>query len=408
MSRYVLVGGGVATAATATGLRAAGFAGEIVLVSGEPHLPYERPPLSKEYLAGTFGRGDFQANPDGWAADNDIELVLGTRAQALDPGLRRLSLSDGSTLTYDALVLGTGVRARTLPGFEGDRVHVVRTIADSERLAERLVPGRHLAILGAGFIGCEVAAVAAAKGVRVTVFEPEALPLARVVGPEVGHAMLDVHGEQGVVIRTGELVTGMSETPSGVELRTRDGEVVECDDVLVGVGSVPNTELAVEAGLDVDGGILADEHGRTSAPDVYAVGDVASRLHHGRHVRVEHHDTAVRHGAALARTLLGESEPWTGEHYFWSHQYEHNVQSLGRLGGQTVLRGSLEERSFTVFSLADGRITGMVALNRPRDLLQTRKVLAVPHEVTAAQLADEDFALKGLLPQRPRRSEVRA
>jgi 3-phenylpropionate/trans-cinnamate dioxygenase ferredoxin reductase component len=403
--RYVLVGGGVATAATATGLREAGFAGDIVLVAGEPHLPYERPPLSKEYLAGEFAREDFRVT----GVPDDVELVLGTRAQALDPAVRRLSLSDGSTLTYDALVLGTGVRARTLPGFEGERVHVIRTIADSERLAPRLVPGRHLAILGAGFIGCEVAAVAAAKGVRVTVFEPEALPLARVVGPEIGRAMLGIHSEQGVVIRTGELVTGMTHNPSSVELTLRSGEVVECDDVLVGVGSVPNTELAVEAGLDVDGGILTDEHGRTSAPDVYAVGDVAARLHHGRHVRVEHHDTAVRHGAALARTLLGATEPWTGEHYFWSHQYEHNVQSIGRLGplgGETVVRGS--DRELTVFSLADGRITGMVALNRPRDLLAVRKLLAVPHQVTAAQLADEDFALKSLLPQRPRRSEVRA
>ncbi|MDN5859917.1 MAG: FAD-dependent oxidoreductase, partial [Pseudonocardia sp.] len=322
-NRFVLVGGGVATAATATGLRDAGFDGEIVLVAGELRLPYERPPLSKEYLAGTFTLADFQANEESWYADNAVELVLGTRATGLDLAGRRVSLSDGRALTYDALVLGTGMRARTLPGFDGERVHVLRSLADSERLGERLAPGRHLAILGAGFIGCEVAAVAAARGLRVTVFEPDPLPLARALGPEVGRTVVDIHRERGVEIRTGELVTAMTETRTGVELRTRDGEVAECDELLVGVGSVPNAELAVDAGLEVEGGILTDEYGRTSAPDVYAIGDVAMRFHpeHGRRIRVEHHDTARRHGQNLARNLLGESVPFTEVHYFWSDQY---------------------------------------------------------------------------------------
>ena len=412
MSRFVLVGGGVATAATATGLREAGFDGEIVLVAAEPHLPYERPPLSKEYLAGRFAFEDFRANPEDWYTQNDVELVLGTRVEALRPAERQVSLSDGRSLGYDALVLGTGVRARTLDGFAGERVHALRTLADSERLGERLAAGRHLVILGAGFIGCEVAAVAAERGVRVTVFEPEPLPLGRVLGAEFGRAIVGIHTEHGVEIRTGQVVTAMTETPSGLELTTRDGEVVACDELLVGVGSVPNTELAVEAGLDVERGILTDEFGRTSAPDVYAIGDVAERLHpeHGRRIRVEHHDTAVKHGANLARNLLGQAEPFTEQHFFWSHQYEHNLQSLGQVtgGGETVLRGSVEDRSFAVFSLVDGRITAMVALDRPRDVLQARKLMAVPHEVTAAQLADEDVALKTLLPRRAgaRRSEV--
>lgn len=413
MSRFVLIGGGVATAATATGLRNAGFDGEIVLVAGELHLPYERPPLSKEFLAGTFGRTDFQVNQQSWYAENDVELLLGTRARNLDPAERRVSLSDGRSLTYDALVLGTGMRARTLPGFGGERVHVLRTLGDSERLGERLGSGRHLVILGAGFIGCEVAAVAAARGVRVTVFEPEPLPLGRALGPEVGTAVIGIHREHGVEIRTGEVVTEMTETRSGIELRTVDGELVECDELLVGVGSVPNAELAVEAGIEVDGGILTDEYGRTSAPDVYAIGDVAARFHpvHGRRVRVEHHDTALRHGANMARNLLGESEPFIEQHYFWSDQYEHKLQSLGQFigEGKAVIRGSVEQRSFAVFSLEHGRITAMVALNRPRDVLHSRKVMAVPHEVTEEQLADEAFQLKSLLPRKTgaRRSEVR-
>ncbi|TCK22026.1 NAD(P)/FAD-dependent oxidoreductase [Pseudonocardia endophytica] len=416
MTRFVLVGGGVATAATATGLREGGFDGEIVIVAGESHLPYERPPLSKEYLAGTFAVTDFQANDESWYSDNAVELVLGTRVLAVSPGERRVSLSDGRPLGYDALVLATGVRARTLPGFDGDRVHALRTLADSERLGSRLVAGSRLAVLGAGFVGCEVAAVAAARGVRVTVFEPEPLPLGRALGPEVGRAITGIHAENGVEIRTGQVIRSMTETGSGLELTTRDGEVVECDELLVGVGSVPNVELAVAAGLEVGGaaggGILTDEFGRTSAPDVYAIGDVAERFYppHGRRIRVEHHDTAVKHGANTARNLLGEAEPFTDRHFFWSHQYDHNLQSLGRFTaeGTRVVRGSLEERSFTVFSLVDGRIGAMVALNRPRDLLQARKVMAVPHEVTADQLADEEFPLKSLLPSKAsaRRSEV--
>ncbi|MGD9531368.1 NAD(P)/FAD-dependent oxidoreductase [Pseudonocardia sp.] len=418
MSRFVLVGGGVATAATAAGLREAGFDGEIVLVAAEPHLPYERPPLSKEYLAGTFALADFQVDEASWYADNAVEAVLGTRVRQLDLAQRRVALSDGRSLAYDSLVLGTGVRARTLPGFAGERVHTLRTLADSQRLGARLAPGTHLAILGAGFIGCEVAAIAVAKGVRVTIIEPEPLPLARALGPDVARAMLGIHGDHGVEIRTGELVTAMTETASGLELHTRDGAVIVCDELLVGVGSVPNAELAVEAGLVVDsatgGGILTDEFGRTSAPDVHAIGDVAVRWHpeHGRRIRVEHHDTARRHGQNLARNLLGEAVPFTDPHWFWSWQHEHNLQSLGQFRGEgeTVVRGAVEERSFSVFSLVDGRITAMVALDRPRDVIQVRKVMTVPHEVTAAQLTDEDFPIKSLLPRKARagRPEVRA
>jgi 3-phenylpropionate/trans-cinnamate dioxygenase ferredoxin reductase component len=306
------------------------------------------------------------------------------------------------------------VRARTLPGFSGERVHALRTLEDSARLAARLAPGTHLAILGAGFIGCEVAAIAAAQGVRVTIVEPEQLPLARALGPEIARAMLGIHADHGVEIRTGQLVTAMAETPSGVLLTTRDGGVIECDEVLVGVGSVPNTGLAVDAGLPVDGGIVTDEFGRTSAPNVHAIGDVAARWHpeHGRRIRVEHHDTARRHGQNLAGNLLGRPEPFTEQHWFWSWQHEHNLQSLGQFDGhgERVVRGSVEERSFCVFSLVAGRIAAMVALDRPRDVMQVRKVMAVPHEASAAQLADEAFQLKSLLPRRAAaaRREVRA
>ncbi len=412
MTSFVLVGGGVASAATAAGLRSQGYDGRIVLVSDELHLPYERPPLSKEFLAGTFDSGGIQANPEGWYADNDVEVLLGTRADAIDPARRRVTLSDGGVLAYDALVLATGVRARTLPGFSGDRVHSLRSIADSERLAARLTPGSHLVILGGGFIGCEVAAIAATQGVRVTVFERGAAPLARVLGPDIGDAMMAIHGEHGVEIRTGQSVTEMKETASRIELSTRDGEVVECDEVLVGIGSVANAELAAAAGIAVDGGIVTDEFGRTSAPDVYAIGDVASRHHptYGRTLRVEHHDTAMRHGGNAARNILGEAVPFTEDHYFWSDQYSHSIKSIGHGGVEAtkVLRGSVADRSFSVFSHAGGRITSVVTLDRPQDLMTTRKLLATPHEVTTDQLADPDFDLKSLLPQRQRTRRAEA
>lgn len=409
LARVVLVGGGVASAAAAAGLRAQGYDGQVVLVSDELHLPYERPPLSKDYLSGKFGVADFQANPEGWYADNDVEVLLGTRVSTLDPGGQRVGLSDGASLGYDAVVLATGVRARSLPGFAGDRVHSIRSISDTERLAPRLVPGAHLVILGAGFIGCEVAAIAAARGVTVTVFEPEPVPLARVLGPEFGRAMVAIHADNGVEIRAGQQVTAMTETAAGLQLRTRDGAVVECDDLLVCVGSLPNTGLAVEAGLGIDdatGGIVTDEFGRTTAPNVFAIGDVASRLHptYGRALRVEHHDTAMRHGANVARNILGDPTPYTDEPYFWSDQYHHSIKAVGHAAptATRVLRGSPAERSFSVFSLEDGRITSVTTLDRPRDLMATRKLLGVPHTTTVEQLADDGFDLKELLPQRQR------
>ncbi len=412
MKSVVLVGGGVATTATATGLRNGGFEGEIILVTDETHLPYERPPLSKEYLSGEFGQSDFQINSEDWYTQNNVELVLGTRADKLDTAARTVQLSDGRSLSYDALVLGTGARARTLEGFGGDRVHVLRNFADASRLKERIIPGLHLVVLGAGFVGCELASVAAKRGAQVTVFHPGSIPLSRGAVPEVGHSMLSIHHENGVKFRVGETVTSMTQTPTGLELRTSDGEKIICDELLLAVGSVPNTEIASDAGIEVDGGIITDEYGRTSAAGVYAVGDVAAQFHpkYERRIRIEHHDTAMRQGMNLARNLLGESVPFSEEHYFWSHQYEHNLQSVGLSeGGQRVMRGSPEARSFSVFTVEGGQIKAVVTLNRPQDVLQVRKLLNVEHQVTAEQLADEGFALKSLLPQRvrPARSEVK-
>ncbi|OZI77104.1 NAD(P)/FAD-dependent oxidoreductase [Bordetella genomosp. 12] len=414
MKRFVFIGGGVAAATAARELRSAGFAGEIIIVCDEPDLPYERPPLSKDWLTGQFDRSQFRINPQDWYAQNDVTVLLSTRATRIDVEAHEVALSDGRSLTYDALIIATGVRAKTLPGFSGERVHVMRSLEDSERLRHRLIPGQHLAVLGAGFLGCEVAAFAAEKGLRVTVFDPGALPLGRAVCQEIGRAVIDIHREHGVQMRTGEIVAKLKETPTGVELTTGRGEVVVCDDVLVAIGSIPNVELAEQAGIEVDGGILTDEYGRTSAPDVYAIGDVAARFHpvYGRMFRVEHHDTAMRHGINIARNLMDQPQPFTEEHFFWSQQYEHSLQAYGQAVGDCVevIRGSAADRSLSVFSLEGKRIKAIISLNRPQDLMQARKIMAIAHEVTKEQLADPAFDLKSLLPRpvRPQRREVNA
>lgn len=394
--RYVLVGGGVASAATAAGLRKRGFDGEVVVIADEAEPPYERPPLSKDFLGGTEV---VPARAPSWYADNDVELRLGTRATALDLGGRTVRLTAGDDLGYDALVLATGLRPRRLPGFDGERIHHLRTAADARGLRAELADAQRLVILGAGFIGCEVASSAVALGKQVTIFEPERAPLARALGARIGGVLLDIHRGRGVEIRAGEYIESMTRTAAGLVLTSNLGHTVECDLVLVGVGARPNVELAVAAGIDTGDGILVDEYGRTSAPDVYALGDVAAQVHHGTRVRVEHHDNALRQGRTVAANLTGEAVPHTDAHWFWSDQYDHTLQSVGRARDldDLVVRGSVEEQRFAAFSLTDGRIDAVIALNRPGDVLAVRRVLHTPHEVTAEALRDESVPLKQLL-----------
>jgi 3-phenylpropionate/trans-cinnamate dioxygenase ferredoxin reductase subunit len=332
-----------------------------------------------------------------------VALRLGVRAEELDVAARTVRLSTGDTLEYAELVLATGVRARRLPlldALPGDRVHYLRTLADARRLREHLAAAHRVTILGAGFIGCEVAAAAAQLGKQVTVFEPEPAPLSRILGAAIGAVLIDAHRARGVAIRAGEHVTAVATTHDGVLLTTSLGEHVETDLVVVGVGCVPNTELAERAGIAVDNGILTDEFGRTSAPHVHAAGDVANQHHprYGHRIRVEHHDTAQRHGAALAGNLAGAAEPFAEAHWFWSDQYEHNLQSIGRLGdpADLVVRGSLEGLDFSAFALDGDRIRGVVALNRPRDVIDAKRLLFTDHHVTADQLRDESVRLKRL------------
>jgi 3-phenylpropionate/trans-cinnamate dioxygenase ferredoxin reductase component len=394
--RCVLVGGGVAAAATAATLRRRGYDGEIVLVSEEPDAPYERPPLSKDVLAG----GDVvPARKPEWYGDNRVELRLSTRATSIDTAARTVALADGGDLRYDTLVLATGVRARRLAGFEGERIHYLRTAADARALRTELASAEKVVVLGAGFVGCEVAASAIGLGKQVTIFEPEPTPLARVLGVKIGAAVLDIHRARGVEVRTGEYVETCTPAGGRLVLESNLGHRVDADLVVIGVGALPNDDLARHAGIETGNGIHVDEFGRTSAPDVWALGDVAAQLHHGRRVRVEHHDNALRQGQTVAANITGEAKPHTDPHWFWSDHYEHKLQSVGHVRDldDLVLRGSVEEGVFSAFSLTDGRIDGVISLGRPGDVLAVRRALHAPHAVTADELRDESLPLKQLL-----------
>jgi 3-phenylpropionate/trans-cinnamate dioxygenase ferredoxin reductase subunit len=396
--RIVVIGGGVGGAAAVAELRRGGFDGGITLVSAENTLPYERPPLSKEFLLDKAA-AEGAVEDSAWYEQQEIELLLGVRGTRLDLAARTVTLSDGSALGYSTLLLATGVRPRILPGIGGDGVCYLRTAGDAAELRDRIHAAEHVAVLGGGFIGCEVAAAAIQLGKRTTVLE--ALPglLHRALGRALGEVVAGIHRDEGVDVRVGQLVTGVQCHPGGVRVSTADG-TVDCDVLVVGAGTVPNQELAEQAGLPAGDGIAVDEFFATSAPGVYAVGDVAAQHlpGYGRSVRVEHHDTAIRHGRVAARNMLGQREPFTDVHWFWSDQYEHSIQSAGLIDDteHLIIRGSLGQRSFSAFRLDGDRLRAVISLNRPRDVLDVRRLIARGQTATADQLRDESAPLKRL------------
>jgi len=398
--RIVVIGGGVASAAAVTELRREGFDGDIALISGEDTVPYERPPLSKDYLLGRSGSVPVK-EPD-WYEQAQVELLLGVRARTLDVAARTVTLSNGAAIGYDQLLLATGVRPRVLPGMTGDGVRYLRTIRDATKLRDRILAADHVAVLGGGFIGCEVAAAAIQLGKRTTILEALPTLLYRALGQDLGEVVAGIHRDEGVDVRTGQQVTGARPLDrGGVRITTADG-AVDADVLVVGVGTAPNQELAVEAGLPTDNGIVVDEHFATPAPGVWAAGDVAAQHlpGYGRRVRVEHHDTAIRHGRAAARNMLGRREPFLDVHWFWSDQFSHTISSAGLADATDplIIRGSVEQRSFSAFSLEGDRLRAVISLNRPRDVLDARRLIARDHSATAEQLRDESLPLKRLAP----------
>ncbi|WP_042395285.1 NAD(P)/FAD-dependent oxidoreductase [Streptacidiphilus carbonis] len=404
---HVIVGAGLGGAKAAQALREQGFQGPLVLIGEEREHPYERPPLSKGYLLGKDPREKAFVHPRQWYADHDVDLRLGATASALDPGAHRLTLSDGSRVDYAKLLLTTGASPRPLqvPGADLDGVLYLRTLADSDRLKTVFRSGARITVVGAGWIGLETAAAARAAGAEVVVLESAELPLLRVLGPEAAQVFADLHRDHGVDLRLGvqvDSITGESGTVTGVLLA--DGTRIESDAVVVGIGVAPNTGLAGAAGLSVDNGVVTDERLRTSAPDIYAAGDVASARHPllGRHIRVEHWANALNQPQTAARAMLGQDVVYDRLPYFFSDQYDLGMEYTGYVepGGydRVVFRGDTAAREFIAFWLAGDRVLAGMNVNVWDVVEPVQALIRSGAAVDPARLADPQVALESLIP----------
>jgi 3-phenylpropionate/trans-cinnamate dioxygenase ferredoxin reductase component len=365
---FVIVGAGMAGGKAVETLREEGFDGRIVLLGAEPDRPYERPPLSKDYLRGEAERGGVYLQEDaGWYEQHDVELRTSTTVDSLDVGGRAVVLSGGERVDYDALLLATGAEPRRppIPGAELDGVHVLRTFQDSDALRGVLDGGGRLVVVGGGWIGCEVAASARQKGMEVALVEPQSVVLERVLGPELGAFYRDVHADHGVALHLGTGVDAIEGAGRAERVRTSDGTVLEADAVLLGVGVAPRTGLA-EGVLDVDNGILVDASLRASADGVFAAGDVANHDHplFGR-LRVEHWANALEQGPSAARAMLGQDAVYERVPYFFSDQYDVGMEYAGHNapGDEVVYRGDPASREFIAFWLRDGRVVAGMNVN---------------------------------------------
>jgi len=376
--RIVVVGAGLAGVRTAEELRRGGYDGAVVLVGDEVHLPYDRPPLSKDVVRGE--RDDTTLKPQEFFDDQRIELRLGTGARSLDTASRTLTLDDGTELGYDELVVATGLRPRRIPGLPSLRgVHVLRSLEDSRALRAEIVSGSRALVVGAGFIGCEVAASLRARGVDVVLVEPQAAPLASVLGPDVGALVARLHTDEGVDVRSG---VGLSELRGDDRVTTAvlgDGTEIDVDLVVLGIGSTPVTGWLDGSGVELDNGVVCDGVGRSSDPHVWAVGDVAAwQLPDGGRKRVEHWTNAGEQAAVLAKALLtGEAGAVGQVPYFWSDQYDIKIQGLGAVRGDDTVHIVRDDgRKFLAYYERDGRLVGVVGAGLPGQVMKTRAKIA--------------------------------
>jgi 3-phenylpropionate/trans-cinnamate dioxygenase ferredoxin reductase component len=365
---FVIVGAGMAGGKAAETLREEGFEGRVVLLGGEPERPYERPPLSKDYLRAESERAGVYLQEDaGWYDEHDVELRPSTHVESLDVAARAVVLAGGERIDYDALLLTTGAEPKRppIPGTDLDAVHVLRTLEDSDVLRGVLDAGGRLVVVGAGWIGSEVSASARQRGMDVALVEPQSVPLEGVLGPELGAFYRDVHADHGVQLHLGTGVEAIEGNGRAERVRTSDGTVLDCTAVLLAVGVAPRTQLA-EGVLDVDNGILVDASLRASADGVFAAGDVANHAHplFGR-LRVEHWANALEQGPSAARAMLGSDVVYERVPYFFSDQYDVGMEYAGHSapGDTVVFRGDPATREFIAFWLRDGRVTAGMNVN---------------------------------------------
>jgi 3-phenylpropionate/trans-cinnamate dioxygenase ferredoxin reductase subunit len=399
---FIIVGASLAGAKAAETLRTEGFEGRVLLIGAEHARPYERPPLSKDYLRGEVGREKVYVHDEGFYDEHAIELLLGRTAVSLDPARGEVALDDGERLAYDRLLLATGAEPRrlTIPGGDLDGVLYLRSIESSDALRERLDRGGKVVVIGAGWIGSEVAASARQRGLEVTVVEPASVPLERVLGSEVGAIYRDVHRDHGVEMLLGTGVEAFEGDGAVERVRTSDGRVHDCDFVVVGIGVQPRVTLAAQAGLAVENGIVADEYLQTSAPGVFVAGDVANSHHpfYDRRIRVEHWANALNQGPAAARNMLGHATAYDPVPYFFSDQYDVGMEYAGFATSwdRVVFRGDPASREFVAFWMAGDRVLAGMNVNvwDVNDMIQ--QLIRQGSSVDDRRLADPDVPLEDL------------
>lgn len=403
MSGLVVIGASYAGVQAALSAREAGYGERITLFSDEPWLPYQRPPLSKGYLLDAVNEDGLVLRDDAFFAAKQIDLMRGATVTRIDPGNRCLALADGTSQIYDKLMIATGSRPRqlALPGADLDGVVTLRTLRDAQTLKQRLAAAAEIVVIGGGFIGLEVAASAAKLGKRVTLFEAASRLLERAVSAVVSDALLDLHCSHGVDVRLAQSIAAIvprNGTSHVGSVKLADGSAIGADLVLIGIGGIANSELAREAGLECTHGIVVDEHGRTSAPDVFAAGDCA--VHENRFaggwIRLESVQNAQDQARAAGLGIAGKHGPYGSVPRFWSDQYDCKLQTVGLSAGSDAhaVRGAVSDGRFSVFYYRGDRLIAVDSLNRPGDQMAARRFLAEGLSPSPAEAADLSFDLK--------------
>jgi 3-phenylpropionate/trans-cinnamate dioxygenase ferredoxin reductase component len=402
MAAYVIVGASLAGATAAITLREEGTDGPVTLIGAEQEPPYERPPLSKAYLRGDTPFDKALVRPIAFYAGHDIQTIFGTRAIRIDPSKRIVELDDHRRVPFDVLLIATGGRNRQLsvPGSDLQGIYGLRTVQDADRIRKEILPGRRVVVVGMGFIGSEVAASLRQKGLDVVAISPSRTPLFRPLGEAVGQTIADLHRSHGVRTIFEDTVVGFEGTRRVAAVVTRTGQRLECDFVVVGVGIEPAVEMLAGSGILLHNGVIVDEYCRTNVRNVYAAGDVANHYHpvFDRQMRVEHWQNAVRQGAAAARNMLGRSVAYDDVHWFWSDQYDANLQYAGfhTTWQQLVVRGRLDSDSYLACYVNGGRIDAAVGLNRAKDVRRLMPLIKARRAVDLDQLRDDNIDLRTL------------
>jgi 3-phenylpropionate/trans-cinnamate dioxygenase ferredoxin reductase subunit len=396
----VIIGGGQAAAQACASLRLYGYAGKITLVGDEAALPYQRPPLSKAYMKGEMAEERLYFKPESWYEDQGIDVVLSTRATAIDRANRVVEIEHGGTLPYDAVIIATGARPRPLPlkGADLDDVFDLRDLSDVERIRPRMMAGQRLVIVGAGYIGLEAAAVARTMGLDVTVLEMADRVLARVTSPVMSAFFEGEHSAQGVKIRTGARLASLSGDGSVRAAVLDDGTEILADTVLVGIGILPNVEIASDAGIACSNGILVDRDARTNDKRIFAAGDCTKRplVHYGRQGRLESVHNAIEQGKLAAAAIMGKPRPNEDCPWFWSDQYDLKLQIAGLSTDydEIVVRGDPTERKFAAFYLRGGKLIAVDAVNSPPEFLASKKLIMSGASVAPETLRNTSVSMK--------------